>query len=155
MNSKIASALGALVVLTIIGAFYAIGCISIVDRHEFGFVYDEWNGKIVENDCRGWIMRPWPKYSTYTKDCRPYQVQVTADTHIGKRVLNAKLVRFNPKGIETFIAWHSKDAGTTTSELLEILKCYAFAPDGGKSCPFIEVLNETSPLAQTPETAKQ
>jgi hypothetical protein len=62
-----------------------------------------------------------------------------------ERVLNAKLCRFNPAGLKTFIEWYGRSAGDSVTDLKEILKCYAFAADGGESCPFLIVESEIAP----------
>lgn len=126
--------------LLILSLIYAPFCFCRIDKHEVGFSYNRFTGEIQQLNRQGWIMMWWPKYTVHTIDCRPYQIQITANTNVGNRVLNAKLVRFKPEGIETFIAWHGRDAGNDLENLKEIFKCYVFAPDGGKSCPFIEVL---------------
>ena len=72
------------------------------------------------------------------------------------RVLNCKLVSFDPAGLDLFLSWHGRNdysgpgvstAGTTTataSNLENILMSYAF--DGsGKSYPFLKVIRELRP----------
>ena len=60
-------------------------------------------------------------------------------------MLNAKLVRFDPKGLATFVEWHGRNAGDYTKNLLEILKCYAFDMAEGKDCPFLKVIQVIAP----------
>ena len=115
--------------------------VKFVDNYEYGFVYDKYTGKIEPVGKTGWVVRtPW-RYSVHTIDIRPYQVQISAN----ERVLNAKLVSFNPKGIDTFVAWHGREAGENKTALLEILKCYAFDVEGGVDCPFLNVQKQLTP----------
>lgn len=123
------------IVLVFCGIMFRALFVTFVDNYEFAFAYDMWAGKIEKIDGSGWVVR-WPiRYSVHTIDLRPQQVQIS----FNKRVLNAKLVRFDPKGIETFIEWHGRKAGDNNEELLEILKCYAFDQDEGRDCPFLSV----------------
>ncbi len=115
--------------------------VSFVDQHEFGFVYNKMTGQIDTLEHNGWVVRtPWV-YDVHAIDTRPYQVSISAN----QRILNAKLVRFNPTGLETFIEWHGRDAGDYTDNLKEILKCYAFDRDEGRDCPFLTVTSVLAP----------
>lgn len=121
------------------------------ERHEFAYSFDRYTGNIECFTNSGWIVRTPIRYSVHTIDMRPIQITISAN----QRVLNAKLVRFDPRGIKTFIEWHGRGAGegsnrdglhgTSTSNLAEILKCYAFDKVDGKDCPFLEVLQEIAP----------
>ena len=125
-------------------------CVTFVDNYEFGFAYDKVTGKIEKIERNGWIVR-WPiRYAVHTIDLRPYQVQIG----FNQRVLNAKLVRFNPEGLEMFIEWHGRSAGDDTTNMLEILKCYAFDREDGRDCPFLAVVSELAP-GQSFQSAKK
>lgn len=129
-------------VVAIVGLFIFFAFwVNNVDKHELGFVYDRVTGKIENLERNGWIVRTPLRYSVHRIDLRPYQVQISAN----ERILNAKLVRFNPEGLETFVAWHGRNAGDNLNNLKEILKCYAFDKLEGKDCPFLEVVSEISP----------
>ncbi|MDD5050783.1 MAG: hypothetical protein PHV93_03525 [Candidatus Pacebacteria bacterium] len=122
--------------------------VTFVDNYEFGFAYDKFTGKIEPIEHTGWVSRtPW-RYSVHTIDLRPYQLSISANS----RVLNAKLVRFNPKGIDTFVEWHGRSAGDKLSDLQEILKCYAFDRAEGRDCPFLTVIQELAPGQGMPDT---
>lgn len=115
--------------------------VNFVDNYQYGFVYDKYTGKIEPVGKTGWVVRtPW-RYTVHKIDLRPYQVQISAN----ERVLNAKLVSFNTAGIDTFVAWHGRDAGDDKNKLLEILKCYAFDVTGGEDCPFLNVQKQLTP----------
>lgn len=134
--------------LAVIGGIYGLSGLTLIDKHEYGFVFDRTNGTINPVGRTGWIWREPITHDAHKIDLRPYQLRITANVNLGERILNAKLCRFNPEGIETFIAWHGRKAGNDVNSLKEILKCYAFAPDGGASCPFLIVDSEIAP-AQT------
>lgn len=132
-------AIGALIVFIFFRWFW----VTSVDKHEFAFSFNRFTGGIETCTNSGWYVRTPIKYSVYTIDCRPVQITISAN----QRVLNAKLVRFNPEGIETFIKWHGMSAasGMNSGALPEILKCYAFDSVGGKDCPFLEVIQDIAP----------
>ena len=140
------NALGVLVVVTVVGAvlFWWL-FMTFVDKHELGYIFNRFSGEIEAVEHSGWIIRPPIKYSVDKIDLRPYQVSITVNLSVSKRMLNAKLVRFNPDGLDTFISWHGRGAGSSISELKEILKCYAFDKANGGDCPFLTVVSELSP----------
>lgn len=139
---KIGIGLAGLTIISFIGLIFWFGLwVTVVDNYELGYVFDKVTGKTVQIEKKGWIIRTPIRYKVHTIDLRPYQITISAN----ERVLNAKLVRFNPDGLQTFIEWHGRGAGDSLWELKEIFKCYAFAKDGGKSCPFIEVIQEIAP----------
>lgn len=134
--------LGVLVALAIISlVIWRVFFVTMVDAHELAFSYDRLDGQIEQIKETGWVTRLPIRYAVHTIDMRPYQVTISAN----QRILNAKLVRFNPEGIDKFVEWHGRDAGDNLQNLLEILKCYAFDKEGGASCPFLTILNEVSP----------
>ncbi len=120
--------------------------VTNIDRHELGFSYDRFTGQIETFDRFGWWVRTPIRYSVHAIDTRPYQISISAN----QRILNAKLVRFNPNGLSKFIEWHGRSAGDDHNNLLEILKCYAFDRDDGKDCPFLEVVSEIAPSQGAP-----
>lgn len=154
---------------SVVLAILAIGAICIflvwrmfwvtsVDNHEMAFCWNRLTGKIEIIQQNGWVVRAPIVNSVHTIDLRPYQIQIVADiqknasgssrnsgNNVGARILNAKLVRFNPSGLKTFIEWHGRDAGDNLSQMLEILKAYAFSKDEGRECPFLTVISDITP----------
>lgn len=124
--------------------FY-FGFVTHVDAHEMGFTFNRWTGEIKEVDKKGWVVRNPVVYGVHTIDLRPFQITITADLAVSERILNAKLVQFNPDGLNEFVAWHGRNGGKTRTRFVEIMKCYAFAVDGGESCPFITVSQHVEP----------
>jgi hypothetical protein len=129
-------------ILTIIGSgslallfVWWVFFVNFVDRNEYGFTYDKFTGEIAPVPHTGWIVTsPW-RMDVHTIDLRPSQVCMNAN----QRVLNCKLVQFNPSGIDTFIEWHGRDAG---GSVYEILKSYAFNVNEGRDCPFLTILDD-------------
>jgi len=149
-----------LIVLGIWRMFWVTG----VDNYEMAFCYHWLGGKIEVVDHTGWVVRNPFMVSVHTIDLRPYQITIvakiqqnatgTGSSAIGARILNAKLVQFNPKGLDTFIKWHGRKAGDDLDTMLEILKAYAYNTEKGKNCPFLTVLSEIAPdQGQGPQTS--
>lgn len=130
-----------LAIMLIAFCLWYIFFLTFVDRHELGYVYSRLDGQIEILDRTGWIVRFKPIYNVHSVDLRPYQVHISAN----ERILNAKLVRFNPEGLMTFIEWHGRSAGDSLYSLKEILKCYAFDRAEGRDCPFLTVVSELAP----------
>lgn len=142
--------LGILIGLLLVGALILFGLwraifVTNVDNYELGFTFDRFSGKIEKTGEQGWIIRNPIRYSVHVLDLRPYQISLTADISAGSRILNAKLVRFNPEGLDTFVEWHGRSAGDSLHNLKEIMKCYAFDKEEGRDCPFITILQDVAP----------
>jgi hypothetical protein len=145
-TQKFWAGFGILCFVTLVGLLvFRVVWVTFVDNYEMGFTYDNFSGKIERIESTGWIVRNPIKYSVHHLDLRPYQVTITANTSVQNRILNAKLVRFNPNGLDKFVEWHGRSGGDEHSNMLEILKCYAFDRDDGKDCPFLTVVSELAP----------
>lgn len=133
----------------ILGGGYFLLSIHHVDNYELGFTFDRFGGGKIESlsEEKGWIYRNRFRYAVHTIDLRPQQVSISANN----RILNARLVRFNPAGLATFVEWHGRDAGDDTPKMYDILKSYAFGIDGGKSCPFLTIVEDMTPKLTLPE----
>jgi hypothetical protein len=143
--SKFAAALVVILVLGLFGLIaFRILFVNFVDNYEVAYRYDVRVGKIEVLDKKGYIYS-WPVIvSINTIDTRPMQVCISGN----KRVLNCKLVQFNPAGAELFLQWHGRKdydiEATTEGSFNDILKSYAY--DGsGKSYPFLTVVRELKP----------
>lgn len=128
------------IVLSAIGGliFYA-GWVDFVDNYQLGYKYDRRDGEIEVLPRTGYFVNPPWLVTVHTIDGRPMQVCINANS----RVLNCKLVQFNPAGIKLFLSWHGRNNYEGTG-LGEILKSYAY--DGsGRSYPFLTILKELKP----------
>jgi hypothetical protein len=144
--------LAALFVLAIVGLIvFRIAFVDFVDNYEIGYRYDTFGpnaGKIQILPRTGYFVTYPFRTKIHTIDGRPMQVCISAI----KRVLNCKLVEFNPTGINLFLQWHGRNdyennGGTTTdgttnlSQFNQILMNYAY--DGsGRNYPFLTILRE-------------
>ena len=134
-----------LVVALIVFGLWCALWVTNVDQHELGFTFDRnataGSEAVQIIPYKGWVVRTPFKYSVHTIDLRPYQITISAN----ERVLNAKLVQFNPDGLQTFVKWHGRKAGDMHDRFLDILKCYAFDKAEGKDCPFLTILQDIAP----------
>lgn len=163
MRSWLAKIAAGLVVLIVLGFIsfivFRIGWVDSVNNYQLAYRYDLLGpnrGKItiLKNADgslkRGWIITAPIITKVHTIDLRPMQVQINANN----RVLNAKLVQFDPKGAELFIAWHGRKdyegpGGSSsgigvisTGNFYQILLSYAY---DGKEYPFLKILRELKP----------
>lgn len=126
--------------------------VNFVDNYEMAYKFDTRSGQIKiltegSDWQHGYIVTPPLLVKVHTVDLRPMQVCMNAN----QRVLNCKLIRFDPAGLHLFLEWHGRSdydgpSGTANEEskFSDILKSYAF--DGsGKGYPFLIVLRELKP----------
>lgn len=136
--SKIGSSLLRLllvsVVVGVVGAlFFWLVILKEVKQNEIGYLWDRRTGEITVLPRSGYFMTiPFVK-SVHSISTSPEQVCINANS----RVLNCKLVEFNPVGLKLFLSWHGLQDGNVS----EILKSYAY--DGqNKSYPFLTIKTE-------------
>lgn len=148
-----------LIVLAACGvSIFRIGFVNFVDNYEMAYKFDARTGTLeILSETKmvgetkemmwqhGYFVTPPFVVMLHTIDLRPMQVCINAN----QRVLNCKLVQFNPAGLDLFLEWHGRNdysgpVDKSTGNLGEILKSYAY--DGsGKSYPFLTVLRELKP----------
>lgn len=123
--------LAVLLVLTGIGAVVTrVAFYDFVENYEMAYMFDKSKGEIILlKDDKGRLQTgyvfSYPLINSIHKiDLRPLQVCINANS----RVLNCKLVQFNPEGFSTFIEWHGR-GDYTKFQLEEILKSYAYDTD--------------------------
>lgn len=116
--------------------FIRVTFFNFIDNYEFGYKFDARTGEITPLEQKGYIISAPFIIKIHTIDTRPFQVSVSANN----RVLNAKLVQFDPEGYELFISWHGRDS-YDQMELKPILMSYAFDPSQN-DYPFLKVLKE-------------
>ena len=118
---------------------------AFVDNYELGYKFNKIDGTITVIEHPGYISRTPFLETVQTIDLRPRQVCINVGYSSGsdspnRRVLNCKLVQFDPKGLALFLSWHGRDSyeGSTLDDLLKI-----YAYDGtGRNYPFLKVLRE-------------
>ena len=145
---KVLAVLGGILLVLLLGAFITLNLyLKFVDSYEVGYKFDALTGKLTVLNRAGWhVKKPFVE-KINTVDLRPFQTCINAN----QRVLNCKLVRFNPEGLETFIAWHGRRdytlsfSGSSSTEAAgtfeDIMRSYAY--DGNRrSYPFLTVIRE-------------
>lgn len=132
---------GSLLFLVVTAIVVRFSCFGYVENYQLGYTFDSVSGKTTllqypdGTPKKGYIYAN-PLVSVYTIDLRPMQVTINANN----RVLNAKLVQFNPKGFKTFVAWHG-NADYSQESLKDILMSYAYDPSN-KSYDFLTIKKE-------------
>ncbi|MBP6868836.1 MAG: hypothetical protein KBC16_01870 [Candidatus Pacebacteria bacterium] len=127
---------GFLVLSAIVGLIWFFMCWKFVDNYEIGYKFNATSGETTVLARTGWNPKRPFLDKINTVDTRPMQVCINANS----RVLNCKLVKFNPAGLALFLSWHGRQDYTQVN-LEEILKSYAY--DGsGRNYPFLTVLRE-------------
>ena len=141
-------------VLLVLGFITFMSSFRITKAHEFCYKYDLRTGEIIVpldidgNYKTGWIWKTPFIQKVNIIDLRPKQVCIGSQN---TRVLNCKLVQFDPKGLDQFIEWHGRDdyyyssLGSSESnyktEFTEIMETYAYDSDPG-DYPFLKILKE-------------
>lgn len=123
-----------LFVLAVVGLIgFRMFFVNDIDQYAVGYTWDRRTGQVTVLERNGYVVTPPWFVSVHSIDLRPQQVCINANN----RVLNCKLVQFDPAGLAQFIAWH----GTMDGNVSEILKSYAY--DGqNKSYPFLIIKTE-------------
>lgn len=129
--------------------FYLL-CLNHLPPQEIGITYNSLNGDITIQDRPGWHLTS-PFVSVSTIETRPFQVCLNA----GARVLNCKLIRFNPTGAKEFVRlqgfhyWNTTIGGCnrggsecSLNDFGRIMLGYAYSD---QSYPFLEILEEIKP----------
>jgi hypothetical protein len=142
MSEKFWAVVGSSILfLVVVAIVVRLSCFGYVENYELGYQFDTVSGKttkLVNKDKtfkNGYIYAN-PLVFIYTIDLRPMQVSINANN----RVLNAKLVQFNPTGFEKFIAMHG-NANYSQENLKDILMSYAY-DDSSKDFNFLTILKE-------------
>lgn len=127
--------------------------LDFIDSYELGYKFDKRTGRLTTINRTGWVATPPFVVSVHTLDMRPVQVCINAN----QRVLNCKLVQFNPKGLELFLSWHGRGDYSIESDMTggftDILRSYAYS-GSNESYPFLTVLKELRPELTTQDTIK-
>lgn len=113
--------------------------VDFVDNYQVGYKFDARTGAITTLEGHGYFVTPPVVVNVHHVDLRPMQVCINAN----QRVLNCKLVQFNPEGLELFLSWHGRNDYEIGGEgnFSQIMLSYAY--DGsGKNYPFLTVLRE-------------
>jgi hypothetical protein len=136
--------LAILIVLTLLGGLFTrVAFYTFVDNYEFAYMFDARNGEtypLVNKDGtykQGYIFSYPIVQHVHIFDTRPIQICIEGGPTASRRVLNCKLVSFDPKGLETFIEWHGR-GDYDPHNLKNILMVYAYDP-AETSYPFLNI----------------
>lgn len=136
-------------VLAVVGSLlFWILCLNHVPPQAIGVAYDSINGQVSVQRNPGWYVTH-PFVQVASVETRPFQVCINA----GARILNCKLIRFNPDGATEFVKlqgfhyWNgpsncNSNPGCQSSEFGRIMMGYAYAE---QPYPFLEILEEIKP----------
>lgn len=143
--------IGLAVGLALLLLVYFAACYKYIDSYQLAYAFNKWGGgKITLVEGTGYVKAIPLITEVDTIDLRPMQVCISANG----RVLNCKLVEFNPKGLDLFLSWHGRGdyagPGNTTvgiqgciTKFCEILKVYAY-DEKGTDYPFLTIKKNTS-----------
>lgn len=130
--------------------------LDFVENYQFGIKFNKRTGEMTEISQPGWTRVTPFITEVYTVDTRPMQIRIEANN----RVLNARLVKFNPKGWRQFIKLHGL-AKYDGYSLSEILKSYAYENVGNrgndeeileKKYTFLEILSPNASISSMPDS---
>ena len=141
-------------VLLIIGIIFLFSSYRIVDVTEFAYKYDLVTGEVSGiwdedgNPKTGWIWKTPFLEKVHTIETLPYRTCLGEEN---TRVLNCKLVQFNPKGWRQFVMWHGrrdydhnrKGFSVTDYDLNKILMAYAYS-ENPSEYKFLEITEDDS-----------
>ncbi len=136
-------------VLTIIAIILSCGfyilCVDHIDQHEFGYKVERIKGgKLSVIAEKGWIVTPPIATKVYTIDTRPAQRCINSGrVAVNQRVLNCKLIAFNPAGLDEFITLHGVQHGNVS----DILEPYAF-DQLGRPYSFLFIKDASAPVME-------
>jgi len=104
---------------------------TFVDNYEYAYMFDSRTGETYplinknKKPMQGYIYSIPIIQNIHTFDTRPIQICIEGGHYANKRVLNCKLVSFNPKGMDLFLKWHGRD-NYDSQILKDILMVYAY-----------------------------
>lgn len=157
VNLAIAVIALALISGCVLWPLYRVTCLTWTENYQFVYAFDKWTGDKYPINHTGYVYAPFWLKAIHTIDLRPVQVKISAI----QRVLNAKLVHFDPYGKDPktgeygwqmFIRWHGRGdyegPGTISNQntandnlFVQILTNYAY--DGtSRSYPFLVIEKE-------------
>ncbi len=156
---------GVILSLTILSLIvFRLAFVNFIDNYEIAYRYDTWGehrGEIRRINKKGYVVTPPFKTKVHTIDGRPFQVCISSI----KRVLNCKLVQFNPDGLELFLELHGRrsyvitdtvnaDGSDPENSLNAYLKAYAYE-ESGNNYPFLTVIRELRSVEKSDATPAQ
>lgn len=137
-----------------VGLFlFRIFCVNYIEPHEFGYKIEKLEGgKMSLVQEKGYIVTLPIVTKIHTIDLRPRQVCQNVGNigssgsvdGLNSRVLNCKLLAFNPVGLTNLIALH----GIQEDNISKILGLYAW-DQLGRTYPFLTIVEQSAPSVDT------
>jgi hypothetical protein len=118
----------------ILGFGYYLFCLNYVGPDKIGVTYNMKTGVTEVQKDKGFIVTPFYIRAT-TFPLNPIEVSIMSKA----KVINSKLVRFRPEGIEEFTKLHGFEYGLE-HHFKDILLGYAYS---GREWTFLEVIDES------------
>lgn len=155
LNKLLVSMATILIVGLVVVGLIRATMFTFVDNYEIGYTYNYWSGQVGRIKHNGYVWSPFYQMAVHTMDARPMQVCISTI----QRVLNCKLVQFDPegidpntgkKGLELFIGWHGRGnyegpgnaaQGSTPTTFASLLMNYAY-DNSGQTYAFLRVIKE-------------
>jgi hypothetical protein len=127
------------IVLTLALSFYCL-FLNHININEVGVAYNSIGGKVWVQQRPGWYLTSFTVRVAVIPTI-PFKVSIPSEAN----VINTKIVRFNPAGIDEFVRLQGFSYFSDQS-IQNILMGYAFS---GKSYPFLDILQTTGEEAVT------
>ncbi|MCX6780642.1 MAG: hypothetical protein NT003_00780 [Candidatus Magasanikbacteria bacterium] len=127
-----------IVALAILALIAFDTCSVNVSNNQLAYTFDRWDGGKVEVvNHKGYVFEIPFVLDVYVIDLSPMQLCLNANN----RVLNCKLVQFDPAGLDLFLSLHGvgQYSGRSKAAFEEIMKSYAFETTG-TTYPFLKEL---------------
>lgn len=130
MTDRMLITLGSLLAL-VLGSWLL--CLNHVDINEIGVAYSSVSGKVWIQRTPGWYITS-PLVRVAYLSTLPKKVAIPSDA----RVINTKIVRFDPRGVDEYIRMQGFEWGMDSSQE-NILMGYAFS---NQRPPFLVIMQE-------------
>ena len=164
---KLLIGIGIVVMITLL---FRVSAVNFVEPTEMGYKYNKITGQIDSLERSGYFIT-WPIVEKiHTIELRPFQVCISSNG----RVMNCKLLKFNPKGFRKFINLHGRNSysipsmtsNPNGSEFSDIMKGYAYESYGKLDSsqskysliedkyPFLTILQEVSAVDECQDCLK-
>jgi hypothetical protein len=124
----------AFVVVSLLALTFYLAAMNHVGINEVGVAYNSVGGRVWIQDHPGWYLTA-PTVEVAVLTTLPLTVTIPSEA----KVINTKIVRFKPEGVDEFIRLQGFSYYSDQS-LQNILMGYAFS---GKQYPFLEIMQES------------
>lgn len=131
--------------ILLVGLIFYVLFLNHVEINEVGIYYDSMSGQTWKQTTPGWYVT---SPLTYEVNITTLPLLVTIPSNA--KIINSKMVRFNPDGVEEFIRLQGFGWGLHSS-LDNILLGYAFS---GREYTFLDIVQTATPESATVRPVK-